>query len=215
MRVMCAREYINTMREKPLKNVDFYFDFISPYSYLAVVQLADFSLRNNVSFRWLPVNLPKLIHQSGNTPPSLIKNKAIYSLRDLKRWAAYLHVPFKMIRPGSFDSRPALRIAGKLNGEDRVRFCLAVFEALWSGDVDPKKDGWLEAVFALKALPDAWLGLTSDFFESNVSIALKAGLFGVPSFILQKKGKHEIFFGIDHLDFLARACLASDSVRPS
>ncbi len=203
------------MREKPLKNVDFYFDFISPYSYLAALQLAEFSSRNNVGFEWLPVNLPKLIHQSGNTPPSLIKNKAIYSLRDLKRWAAYLDVPFKMIRPGSFDSRPALRIAGALHGENRVRFCLAVFEALWSGAIDPKKDAWLEAVFAFKALPDAWLGLTSDLFENNVSIALKAGLFGVPSFVLQGKGKSEMFFGVDHLDFLARACLASDSVRPS
>lgn len=206
MRVMCAREYINTMREKPLKNVDFYFDFISPYSYLAVVQLADFSLRNNVSFRWLPVNLPKLIHQSGNTPPSLIKNKAIYSLRDLKRWAAYLHVPFKMIRPGSFDSRPALRIAGALHGEDRVRFCLAVFEALWSGDVDPRKEGWLQEVFDLKELPNEWLELTSDAFELQVEIALKAGLFGVPTFIVHGKAKSEMFFGVDHLDFLLRAC---------
>jgi len=36
--------------------------------------------------------------------------------------------------------------------------------------------------------------------------ALKAGLFGVPSFILQGKVKPEMFFGVDHMDFLARAC---------
>jgi len=196
-----------------MKHIDFYFDFISPYSYLAALQLLDFALKNNVKFMWEPVNLPKIIHQSGNVPPSTIKNKAIYSLRDLKRWASYLDVPFKMIRPGSFDSRPALRIAGELGDEDRARFCLAVFEALWSGDIDPKKDGWLEAIFELKALPDVWLLLTSDLFESNVSRALKAGVFGVPSFVLQRKGKAEMFFGVDHLDFLARACLSSDSVR--
>jgi len=189
-----------------IKMIDFYFDFISPYSYLAAVQLTQFSVKNNVEFIWLPVNLPKLIHQSGNVGPATIKNKAMYSLRDLKRWAIYLNVPFKMIRPGSFDSRPALRIAGALHGEDRARFCLAVFEALWSGDVDPRKEGWLEAVFVLKTLPDAWLEMTSDLFENNVPRALKAGLFGVPSFILQGKVKPEMFFGVDHMDFLARAC---------
>ncbi len=193
--------------------IDFYFDFISPYSYLAAVQLTQFSVKNNVKFIWLPVNLPKLIHQSGNIGPATIKNKAMYSLRDLKRWAAYLDVPFKMIRPGAFDSRPALRIAGALHGEERARFCLAVFEALWSGDVDPRKEGWLQEVFGLKGLPNVWLGLTSDAFELQVETAIKAGLFGVPTFIVQGKSKSEIFFGVDHMDFLARACLASDSVR--
>lgn len=180
---------------------------------MAAIQLADFSLKNNVELTWEPVNLPKLIHQSGNVPLSLIKNKAIYSLRDLKRWATYLHVPFKMIRPGSFDSRPALRIAGALHGQDRIVFCLAVFEALWSGDIDPRKDDWLEKIFTLKELPRDWLEMTSDLFESNISRALKAGLFGVPTFMLHGADKAEMFFGIDHMDFLARACQASDRVE--
>ncbi|MDQ6954270.1 MAG: DsbA family protein [Mariprofundaceae bacterium] len=189
-----------------MKNIDFYFDFISPYSYLVAIQLARFSDEHGVKFEWLPVNLPKLIHQSGNVPPATIKNKAMYSLRDLKRWAAYLDVPFKMIRPGAFDSRPALRIAGALQGEDRRVFCLAVFEALWSDDIDPRKDAWLEALFVLRKLPESWLDLRSDVFETNVGRALEAGLFGVPSFIVHGKGKPELFFGLDHMDFLARAC---------
>lgn len=196
-----------------MKEVDFYFDFISPYSYLAAVQLSDFSSKNNVEFTWEPINLPKLIHQSGNVSPATIKNKAIYSLRDLKRWAGYLNVPFKMIRPGSFDSRPALRIAGALQDEDRVQFCMTIFEALWSGDIDPCKGDWLEEIFTLKALPCDWLEVTSELFESNVSRSLKAGLFGVPTFILHGESKPEMLFGIDHMDFLARACQASDRVE--
>lgn len=189
-----------------MKNIDFYFDFISPYSYLAAIQLAEFSLKNDVKFNWLPVNLPKLIHESGNVPPVTIKNKAMYSLRDLKRWAVYLDVPLKMIRPGAFDSRPALRIAGALQGEERVTFCTAVFEALWSGDIDPRQDGWLKAVFSLKSLPDAWLGLVSDDFESHVATSIKQGAFGVPTFVLYGAVRPELFFGVDRMDFLARAC---------
>ncbi|MBL4760054.1 MAG: 2-hydroxychromene-2-carboxylate isomerase [Mariprofundaceae bacterium] len=196
-----------------MKNIDFYFDFISPYSYLAAIQLAEFSSQHGVEFTWQPVNLPKLIHESGNVGPATIKNKAMYSLRDLKRWASYLGVPLKMIRPGSFDSRPALRIAGALQGQERVVFCLAVFEALWSGDIDPRKDDWLEKVFSLKQLPSDWLEMTSELFENNLSKALKAGLFGVPTFIVHDEGKPEMFFGIDHMDFLARACQPSDRME--
>jgi len=103
--------------------IDFYFDFISPYSYLAATQITAFEEKNAAAFNWLPVNLPRLIKLSGNTPPSHIRNKALYSLCDLKRWASLLDVPFKMIMPGSFDSRPALRIAGALRHEQRARFC--------------------------------------------------------------------------------------------
>jgi len=187
--------------------IDFYFDFISPYSYLAAIQLKDFEREYGVSFNWLPVNLPRLIKLSGNTPPSLIKNKALYSLRDLKRWAIHLDAPFKMIRPGTFDSRPAMRIAGALEGESRVQFCLAVFVALWSGAVNSTDENWLAQIVERKQLPSAWLSLQNEDFETNTHTALKAGAFGVPSFVIHPpKGRSELFFGIDHMDFLARAC---------
>jgi len=193
------------MVEQQLKRIDFYFDFISPYSYLAATQLDQFSESGQVEFNWIPVNLPKLIKLSGNRPPGLIKNKALYSLRDLKRWADYLQVPFKMIRPGTFDSRPALRIAAALDSSDRQRFSLGLFEALWSGDIDPREEGWLERVFELKCFPADWHQLTIDSLNEDTEAALKAGAFGVPTFILHGEGRPEMFFGVDHLDFLARA----------
>ena len=186
--------------------VDFYFDFISPYSYLAATQAEAFSTANGVQFEWIPVNLPKLIKLSGNTPPGMIKNKALYSLRDLKRWAEYLQLPFKMIRPGTFDSRPALRLAAALTGDERQRFCMAVFEALWSGTVDPTREGWLAQIFDLKQLPDGWRDMSCDVLNENTDKALKAGAFGVPTFIFHGKGRPEMFFGVDHMDFLQRAC---------
>jgi len=194
-----------------LNRVDFYFDFISPYSYLAATQVTAFSEKHRVSFEWIPVNLPKLIKLSGNTPPGMIRNKALYSLRDLKRWADYLQVPFKMIRPGTFDSRPALRIAAALRGEERERFCLGVFDSLWQGDVDPTEENWLAQAVKANGFPEAWLSLCNDVLDENTESALKAGAFGVPTFILHgrkqdAKQRPEMFFGLDHLEFLARAC---------
>jgi 2-hydroxychromene-2-carboxylate isomerase len=143
---------------------------------------------------------------SGNTSPAAVKNKAIYSLRDLKRWATYLDVPFKMIRPGAFDSRPALRIAAALQGRDRSIFCIQIFECLWSGEVDPANENWLDQIFQIKQLPADYRRLCSESFEDHTHAAFRAGAFGVPTFILENRGRPQIFFGIDHMDFLGRAC---------
>jgi len=193
--------------------IDFYFDFISPYSYLAATRLDDFNRQYDVNFQWLPVNLPRLIKWSGNTPPATIKNKAIYSLRDLKRWANYLDVPFTMIRPGSFDSRPAMRCALDLHSDERMRFCMAVFNSIWSGTVDTKQHDWLQQVVALHDLPQDWIAGLEDQSEQEAQLnalteqALGAGAFGVPTFFLHReRGRPDMFFGLDHMDFLARAC---------
>ena len=189
------------------RRIDFYFDFISPYSYLAATQMPAFVERHHVEVNWLPVNLPRLIKLSGNLSPAVIRNKALYSLRDLRRWAAYLEVPFVMLRPGSFDSRPALRLAGALSEQERQRFSLAVFGALWSGEVDPTDAEWLQQIIRRQSLPAEWLEMQNEDFEANTHAALKAGAFGVPSFVLhQESGRNELFFGVDHLEFLARAC---------
>jgi len=187
-------------------NIDFYFDFISPYSYLAVTQISNFEKQHGITFNWIPLSLPRLFQLSGNTSPAAVKNKAIYSLRDLNRWATYLDVPFIMIRPGSFDSRPALRIATALQGRDRSHFCQQVFECLWSGEVDPTSEDWLDQIFHIRQLPADYRKLCSESFEDHSHAAFKAGTFGVPTFILEKEGRPQMFFGIDHMDFLARAC---------
>ncbi len=171
--------------------IDFYFDFISPYSYLTATRLDAFSREHNARFVWLPVNLPKLIKLSGNTPPTMIRNKAIYSLRDLKRWTEFLKVPFRMIRPGSFDSRPAMRIA--LDGDDRARFSLAVFEAIWSGRIDPIRPDWLQQVAAQYDLSRAWLKRQDDRLEQITVQALEAGAFGVPTFICSRTAQRNVF----------------------
>jgi len=187
--------------------IDFYFDFISPYSYLASTRLESFSRRHGVGFEWIPVNLPRLIKWADNTPPSMIKNKAIYSLRDLKRWAKYLDVPFSMIRPGSFDSRPAIRVALALEGEHREHYALAVFNSIWSGAIDPKQTGWLGQVVELHNLPQEWLSEQDDRLDEMTRQALDAGAFGAPTFFLHRDhGRAEMFFGLDHMDILARAC---------
>jgi 2-hydroxychromene-2-carboxylate isomerase len=190
--------------------LDFYFDFISPYSYLAVKRMPEFPVISAADMRWLPVNLPKLIRDAGNTPPATCRPKALYLLHDLKRWAAKLAVPLQMILPGSFDARPALSLACMLEGEERIRFCTAAFDALWSGAVDPVRDtDWLPRIVAVQDLPDAWLRLDLDEgkarLKQNTEAALKAGCFGAPTFILKAQGRPQMFWGMDRMGFLVAA----------
>jgi len=190
--------------------LDFYFDFISPYSYLAVRRLSCLPALAGADMRWLPVNLPKLIKDSGNTPPATCRPKALYLLQDIKRWAALLDVPLRMIRPGSFDARPALSLACMLDGEERIRFCTAAFDALWSGAVDPVRDAdWLLRIVDVHGLPTEWLKLDlaagKARLRENTEVALKAGCFGVPTFIVRGKGRPQMFWGVDRMDFLATA----------
>lgn len=192
-------------------NIDFYFDLISPYSYLAATQISDFEKKHAVTCNWIPVSLPRLMQLSGNTSPAAVKNKAIYSLRDLRRWATYLDVPFKMIRPGAFDSRPALRIATALQGRDRSHFCQQVFECLWSGEVDLTSEDWLDQIFRIRQITADYRTLCSESFEDHTLAAFKAGAFGVPTFILENGGRPQMFFGIDHMDFLGRICLQANT----
>jgi len=187
--------------DKPLHQVDFYFDFISPYSYLAATQLAAFEAAHAVRFNWVPINLPKLIKQSGNVPPASSRNKGMYLLHDLKRWSAHLDVPLRVLRPGCFDSRPAMRMALSLAGQERADWSLSVFQALWSGDIDPRRDGWLDQLPGQPPLAE------TAMLDATTAQALQAGAFGAPTFVLHLTGrKPQMFFGNDRLDFLAQAC---------
>jgi len=192
-----------------VQTIDFYYDFISPYSYLAVTQLPALAERNAVEINWTPVNLPSLIKRSGNIPPGTIPKKAIYLLRDLKRWAAYLDVPLKMITPGAFDARPALNIASALTPEQRAGFSQSAFDTIWSGQINVREADWLEQLFDLNGYPKEWLALagdkTSPALEAQTKQALDAGAFGAPTFVLRGKGKPQMFWGVDRMDFLQRA----------
>jgi len=93
-----------------------------------------------------------------------------------------------MQKPIFFDARPALIAAQALNGTDRERFSIAVFDALWSGNIKPDHDGWVEEVMQQSGLPGEWG--TPDNPEQcmtelreNTKTAYKAGAFGAPTFI--------------------------------
>jgi len=190
--------------------IEFCFDFISPYAYLASTQMPALSERLELPVIWQPVNLPRLIKLSGNTPPTTVRNKAKYLMRDLKQWSQHLDVPLRMIMPGSFDSRLALASTEALDDQNREILATAVFKALWEDGIDYLEQDWLGKAVAAAGLPVEWI--LSDAYKqqmdevnSKTAATHKAGAFGVPTFFLRGAGRTQMFWGIDRLDFLVMA----------
>ncbi|MEA1888997.1 MAG: 2-hydroxychromene-2-carboxylate isomerase [Pseudomonadota bacterium] len=190
--------------------IEFCFDYISPYSYLAATQMPALSEQLGIPVIWQPVNLPRLIKLSGNTPPATIRNKARYLLRDLKQWSQHLDVPFRMIMPGSFDSRLALASSQALDDQNREILATAVFKALWADGIDYLEQDWLGKAVAAADLPGEWIlsdaySQQMDEVNSQTAAIHKAGAFGVPTYFLRGAGRTQMFWGIDRLDFLVMA----------
>ena len=73
--------------------VDVYFDFVSPYSYLALTQLGPFGERNEIAWRLRPVVYGVLLDATGLVGPAEIDAKRNYTMSDIVRSADELGVP--------------------------------------------------------------------------------------------------------------------------
>mgnify|MGYP000129430029 CR=1 FL=1 len=65
-----------------IKSIDFYFDFISPYSYLAHKKIIKLKQKNNINFNYKPILLGGLHNLQGITAPAFIKSKLKHMISD-------------------------------------------------------------------------------------------------------------------------------------
>jgi 2-hydroxychromene-2-carboxylate isomerase len=79
------------------KTIRFYFDFMSPYSYLASTQLVALAERHDAQIEYCPINVITLMSMVGNRPTSVeCKPKGRYAMQDIARWAMKYKVPIQM-----------------------------------------------------------------------------------------------------------------------
>jgi len=99
------------------RTIDFYFDFLSPYAYLAFQKLPDMAAAAGYEVRYHPVDLNWLKKKANNTGPSTreMPLKLKYARADLQRWARQYGVAFVPLV--SYDSSRANK--GVLYAQDR------------------------------------------------------------------------------------------------
>lgn len=184
----------------------FYFDFRSPYSYLASTQLP--GLPGEFDFK--PIDVLEVMKRVGNVPTTIIcKPKQTYARADLGRWAQLYGAPLSPNPAISGVEGPrllhaalaAIKLGHGPEAADRL------FRAMWAGDAPLGSSAEVAAL-----LTD--LGVTPELIdaperaaelEANVARAVEHGVFGAPSFVTEGG---LLFFGNDRLDFLRRALAA-------
>ena len=88
------------------KTIEFFYDIVSPYSYLASERIEALTERNGVEIHWRPFLLGGLHKITGNTPPGLQDFKKPYLGKDLRRLSKYYEIPYQF--PKQFPTRTIL-----------------------------------------------------------------------------------------------------------
>lgn len=185
-----------------MSTLDFWFDFSSPFAYLASTQVDALAARTGATLRWRPMLLGAVFNAVGqvNIPiSSFSEAKRRYYARDLERWAEQWHVPF--VWNPVFPLRTVLPLRAFLAHPDPVPFAHRVYAAAWADGWDVADPAVLRECGAsdevLAAAPAQKEALFAETEE-----ALRLGVFGAPSFIVD--GQH-LFWGQDRLGMVERA----------
>ncbi|MDD2795528.1 2-hydroxychromene-2-carboxylate isomerase [Acidocella sp.] len=187
------------------RTIDFYFDFISPFSYLAQLKLPDLARRTGCELVYWPIDIPEAKIAAGNYGPSNreVAPKIKVMMADLNRWAAKYDVPLRF--PASFACADwnCATLYAREQGKAEP-FVTAAFHRIWGLGIDPRDRGELRVCAAEAGLePDALVAFVESSLGQNEyrkvrSKAYQRGVFGAPMMFVED----QIFWGNDRLNFL-------------
>jgi 2-hydroxychromene-2-carboxylate isomerase len=199
-------------RPHPPRTIDFYWDFSSPFAYLASTQAAALAARTGAVVVSKPILLGGLFRAIGTADVPLAtfsEAKQRHVANDLDRWAAYWMKPFRFPSRFPTHSLKALRVWYALGEDRRDAYRDAVFRAYWAEDRDITDEAVLASCVGDEAAARAALAKSGG---DDVKAALRAatdeaaarGVFGVPTFVVGG----ELFWGQDRLDLVEEAARA-------
>jgi 2-hydroxychromene-2-carboxylate isomerase len=185
-----------------MSRLEFFFDFSSPFAYLAALQVEGIARRTGAELVLRPLLLGALFREVGQVDVPLAamsEAKRQYVLRDLMRWAHWWGVPFSW--PAAFPLRTVLPLRVFLLEPTPARM-RAIFRAAW-GEGRDVGDPAVLLVAGVREDEIAAAPSQREALVAATSFAREAGVFGVPS--LRVDGG-ALFWGQDRLDMVERAC---------
>jgi len=183
------------------KEVEFYFDFISPYAYLAYKKIQ--SLPKDIKIKYKPVLLGALHNLEGITAPAFIKPKLKHMISDCDLIANKNKSNFIWNSKFPINSLSIMRGYLFINAENRELYMNVMFDAYWKDNLDISNEK------ILKNLIEKCKINSSKFFDGIKDLKIKdelksitqdahdKGIFGAPTFVVNNK----IFWGQDRLEF--------------
>jgi len=205
------------------RTVDFYFDYLSPYAYLAWLCLPEVTVPREVEIVPRPVLFAGLLNHWGQLGPAEIPPKGRHVGKDTRRFAALRGIPLRSPRYHPFKPLMALRVSLAVVSHDRQKEAItAIFKAGWADGLDLGDAEDIRAALNAAGLAGEQLlaaaeaPLAKDTLRAETAAAIGRGVFGIPTMVVED----ELFWGLDQLDYLAlyldgRDPLASlDNVAP-
>ncbi len=190
--------------------IDFYFDFSSPYGYLASEKIEALAAKHGRGVDWHPILLGIVFRQTGAVPLTEVPLKGDYARRDMARSAKFHGIAaFRMPSTFPIATQAPARIVLWLKNRDPV-LATTVAHALYRGffcdDIDISSPDVASAIAAgcgadaaaaRAAIDDP---AVKDALKSETAQAIAAGVFGSPFIVVDG----EPFWGMDHLDQVDR-----------
>ena len=192
------------------RRLEFFFDYGSPYSYLADTQLPRLRNRTGADVVFRPMLLGGVFKATGNRSPAFepVEAKRAYGGVDMRRWIAHYGAPFTFNPHFPIDTLPIMRacVAAQRGGAFDA-FHRAVYPAFWVEGLDLGDEAVFAGVLERSGLDGAGILERSRDAEvkqelrSTTDEAVARGAFGAPTFFVGD----EMFFGADRLPFVERA----------
>ena len=174
-------------------SIDWYFDFVSPYSYIALHRLGELS--HPVNYR--PVLFAGLLNHWGQKGPAEIPAKRRWTYRWCTWWAQSLGIPFRFPAAHPFNPLRHLRLA--LACDSRPEAVKRIFRSIWMSGEHADDPGRFAALCRELSIDPIRLAdpHVKDNLRKNTEEAAERGVFGVPSLVIDG----EVFWGADAIDF--------------
>jgi 2-hydroxychromene-2-carboxylate isomerase len=192
-----------------VKTLDFWFDPVSPYAWLAFDALPQALSGFHVSVRYQPVLLAGLLAHWGHKGPAEIPPKRVWTYRDVAWRAHQQALPLDLPRVHPFNPLALLRLAvacAPPGGTPSRYVTERIFRHVWVGGDDAASPERLATLtHEVEPLRDPADPAVKAELLAQTDLAVAAGVFGVPALVVDGV----VFWGTDALPMLA-AWLAGD-----
>ena len=187
-----------------IKSFDFYFDFVSPYSFLAHKEIRKIEKKNLIKIKYKAILLGGLHNLHGIKAPAFIPAKAKHMVRDCKLIAEKNKIKFK------FNSYFPIRSLNLMRGvlvaeEDNFKnyYIDSIFDSIWQDGLNMNDENIIQKVLKnLNINPKTFLlrstsSSIKDSLKKKTNEAYEKSIFGAPTFVSNTK----IFWGQDRIEF--------------
>lgn len=185
--------------------IEFYFDPISPYAWLAASKLDSLKAEIGKAIVVRPVLFAGLLKAHDTKGPAETDAKRQYTFRDVMRLANQFNLPFTGPPNHPFNPLLALRICTAIeDDEQRQSVSLALMRAAWEQGLDISDEAVVDQVLIQCDIDIPWAhevinhSNTKKALKTATQQAVEYGIFGVPTF----KVDNELFWGVDRIDSL-------------